>query len=310
MNRLAFAFLAAALAVAARAGDCAGCGDAPFVDMSTGMASARISLLGARVVSFKVGGDEVLWNPRVPGEPQAKWNHGGIPVCWPWFGSSGPRGKDEPHGFAKASRFELVSLTQCRERSQAILRLRSSESTRKAWPHDFEVVYEAVLTDTLRLSLRTENTGSDAFAYTAGFHPYFRLGERDLAYVTGVDGLAFCDSRVKDVLDGTWAGVFRLNTSYDHVFDEKGASSAHSIVDPSLCRRIYVTASGVSGLVIWTPDADEATSESPGPGKLGAGDWRHFACVEPAFLWARRALVLKPGERHQFVYEISVAPHK
>ena len=62
----------------------------------TVMPEDRIAVVNA--TRFKVGGDEVLWNPRVPGEPQAKWNHGGIPMCWPWFGSSGPRGKDEPHG--------------------------------------------------------------------------------------------------------------------------------------------------------------------------------------------------------------------
>ena len=128
--------------------------------------------------------------------------------------------------------------------------------------------------------------------------------------MTGTDGLAFCDSRVTNVLDKVWSGDLGLAASYDHVFDEKGASSAHSIIDPSLGRRIYATASGVTRLVVWVPDGDEEAVENPGPGKIGSGDWRHFACVEPAFLWDGREIVLKPGERHQFVYEISVSPLK
>jgi glucose-6-phosphate 1-epimerase len=286
------------------------CDGGPFVTLETAKASARIALDGARVVSFKVGGDEIVWTTRVPADPAAKWSHGGIPVCWPWFGTSGGHDENSIHGFAKSSRFELVSLSQCPERSHAILRLRSDAHTRKIWPHDFEVEYEATLSDTLRLSLRTVNTGSGTFSYTAGFHPYFRLGDRTKARVTGTDGLVFCDARVTNVLDGVWRGDLRLDASYDNVFDEKGASTSHTVVDPSLGRTIYATASGVTRLVVWAPDGDEFAVENPGPGMLGPGDWRHFACVEPAFLWDGREIVLGPGERHQFVYEISVSAQK
>ena len=305
MKRTACVAFASAIAVSACADDCA-----PSVVLETEKASARIALDGARVVSFKVAGKEVVWTARVQADPRTVWSHGGIPVCWPWFGMSGGHGEDELHGFAKSCRFELVSISQCRERSHAVLRLRSDARTRKIWPHDFEVVYEATLTDTLRLSLRTVNTGTDTFSYTAGFHPYFRLGDRTRASVPGVDGLSFCDARKGSVLDAVWRGDLPLADSYDHVFDEKGASSSHSLVDPSLGRRLYLTASGVSRLVVWAPAPDECVVEKPGPGELGAGDWKSFACVEPAFLWDGREIALGPGERHQFVYEISVASIK
>ena len=285
---------------------------APSVELATAKASARIELDGARVVSFRVGGDEVLWNPRVRGEVGANWNHGGIPVCWPWFGAPAADAEGGPgiHGFVKNCRFEVVSTSSCADRAQAVLRLVADEHTRRMWPHDFELVYEATLTDTLRISLRTANTGSDAFSFTAGFHPYFRVGERARAYVTGVDGLVFCDSRAKMELDEVWSGDLKLDASYDHVFDERGASSYRSIVDPVLGRSIYVTASGVSRLVIWAPDAEEYASELQSPGRLVAGDWRRFVCVEPAFLWKGREIALSPGERHQFVCEISVSALK
>ena len=288
--------------------------DNQFVTLCTekAKASAKIALDGARVVSFRVGGDEVIWNTRVPGRPQASWNHGGIPVCWPWFGSSGGHGKDSMHGFAKSSRFEVVATSAGNDRAQAVLRLRSDERTRQIWPHDFELIYEATLTDTLRLSLLTVNTGTTPFSFTAGFHPYFRLGDRSKARVTGTDGLRFCDSRVKMTLDETWRGDLDLSASagYDHVFDEKGASAVHMIVDPSLGRRICETSSGVTRLVIWTPEEKEEAEDNPGPGKLGVGDWRYFACVEPAFLWDGREITLHPGERQQFDFEISVLPIK
>lgn len=316
MNRIVFAVLLSSFGVVSYACDCVKCGcggacacdAASYVSLSTDKATARISLDGARVVSFKVGDDEVLWSTRVPPDTKANWCHGGIPVCWPWFGRAQINGKTAIHGFVKSCRFELVSLSQSKERSQVVLRLKSDERTRSMWPHDFEITYEAILTDTLRLSLRTVNTGKDTFSYTAGFHPYFRLGDRNRAFVTGMDGLGFCDSRVKREIDGVWSGDMALNRSYDHVFNENGASSSHSIVDPSLGRRIYATASGVSRLVVWTADASDPVKDPPGPGKLGPGDWQYFACVEPAFIWKDREVVLNPGERQQFVYEVSVSP--
>lgn len=284
---------------------------APSVELSTAKATARISLDGARVVSFRVGGDEVVWNTRVAGEIGANWNHGGIPICWPWFGTSdGHDPATELHGLVKNCRFEVISTVSCAERAQAVLRLRSDERTRKIWPHDFELVYEATLTDSLRLSLRTVNTGVDAFSFTAGFHPYFRLGNRNLAYVTGTDSLMFCDARVKSTLDETWRGDMKLTAACDHVFDERGASAAHSIVDPSLGRRIDITSSGVTRLVVWAPDDSEAAGGTPGPGQLAKGDCEHFVCVEPAFLWAGREITLQPGGRQQFDFEISVSPLK
>jgi D-hexose-6-phosphate mutarotase len=61
----------------------------------------------------------------------------------------------------------------------------------------------------------------------------------------------------------------------------------------------------VSRLVIWAPDASEGIGDAPG--SLAPGDWKHLACVEPAFLWDGHEIALPPGGRHQFDFEISVS---
>ena len=280
-------------------------GERPSVALDSGLATAKIELDGAKVVSLKVGGEEVLWMSQVPGVPGIQWSHGGIPVCWPWFGRSGAPQPGFIHGFARNFRFEVVDTSSCRGRSQAMLRLKSSDATRRIWPHDFELTFEATLTDTLRLSLRTVNTGSDTFSMTAGFHPYFRLGDLTKTKVTGADGLLYCDSRKTQELGGPWRGDIVLGEPLDHVFAERGATAAHSIIDPVLGRRIYSTSSGVTRLVVWTACADDSVGD--GPGQLSAGDWRHLACVEPALLWDQ-VITLDPGCRHQFGMEISITP--
>ena len=294
-----------ALAFAALAASAHLCMGAQTVTLATKSATATIDTLGARVVSLRLGGGEVLWNPRVPGVPGKSWNHGGLPVCWPWFGTSGGHTIETMHGFAKDFRFEVVSTSSGETRSTAVLKLVSDERTRRIWPHDFDLTFEATLTDTLRLSLRSANTGDAPFRFSGGFHPYFLIGDRDRAYVTGMDGLDFCDARVTETLGDKWRGDMRLLSSFDHVFKEPRSYSAHSLVDKATGRVIDITASGVSQLVVWNPGVEEKAPENPGPGMFGAGEWRRFVCVEPAFLWDDGEVVLQPGGRHQFDMEIS-----
>lgn len=65
---------------------------------------------------------------------------GGIPVCWPQFNDMGP---GTSHGFARNSRFEVASLAGCK----AVLRLCSSEDTKREFPHDFELRVAVEITD-------------------------------------------------------------------------------------------------------------------------------------------------------------------
>ena len=65
-----------------------GSGATGTVKLETKHASAEVSLFGGRVLSFRKGGEEVLWRPREWRHEAGEWRHGGIPLCWPWFGSS------------------------------------------------------------------------------------------------------------------------------------------------------------------------------------------------------------------------------
>ena len=52
--------------------------------------SAIIDLQGGRVLSWKTTtGTELLFMPRQTESPDGDWSHGGISVCWPWFGKKG-----------------------------------------------------------------------------------------------------------------------------------------------------------------------------------------------------------------------------
>lgn len=276
-----------------------------IIKLETERSSAVVSLQGGRVMSFKTGGEELLWSPKSWNHKGDKWCHGGIPLCWPWFGRSGPV-PDVTHGFAWRSRFEVRGRKSFAGRSELVLGLKPTEASRKEWPNDFDLEYSIVLTDTLSLNLRTKNTGSKPFILTAGFHPYFFIGDRDRTAITGTDGMKYCDSRLTTEYDSVWKGNMKLTTSFDHVFVEPYPTALHKIVDPLLDRRISVSSSGAARLVVWNPGVEEAAFENPGPGELATGDWQHLVCVEPSILWKEAAIEMKPGDVHELKAEISV----
>lgn len=140
---------------------------------------------------------------------------------------------------------------------------------------------------------------------TCGFHPYFAIGDRDGAWVTGTDGMKFCDSRVTRDFDGEWRGCMKLTSSFDHVFVEPILRAFHYLVDPAMGRRIGLRSSGASRLVVWNPGIEEQSSPCPEPGGLRDGDWQRMVCVEPAILWKDAQIELKPGEEHVLVAEIT-----
>lgn len=76
-----------------------------FLDVKTPLCTASLCLQGAHLTSWKPEGHEecLFLSPNAAFAP-GKAIRGGIPVCWPWFGSR----KDAPsHGIARTSEWRL-----------------------------------------------------------------------------------------------------------------------------------------------------------------------------------------------------------
>ena len=136
------------------------------ISLTNRYGSVRLETHGARVTSYvPAGGTETL--------AMLASGTGGIPLCWPWFQFNGPQGERSPkHGVARYRDFEVVSVTNGVEASEAVLRLVSDEATRRDFPHDFELTLTVRLDRNLNLALTGRNTGNDAFTVTEAYHPY------------------------------------------------------------------------------------------------------------------------------------------
>ena len=257
---------------------------AEFIELRSGESSAAIATSGARVISFRCRGNEVLWQPAEWLLPGGKGSHGGIFICWPWFGADGPKSHAR-HGFAREQAFTVRE----KEDNRLILGLVANDRTRKIFPYEFDLELGFLLTSRLSVSVRTRNTGKVPFDFGGGFHPYLAVGNRDDAVVRGLP----------------WEGDFRVTAACDRLFSGKGAPGSYEIVDAVLSRRIVLMPRGTNRVIVWNPGriGDDAKK----PGAIGPDGWRHFVCVEPALMGDGK-VHLEPGESHLISLEVGALP--
>ena len=252
------------------------------IELKTDFASCMVDTEGARVMSFKgPDGVEAIWNADPEQVKAEKWAHGGIPLCWPWFGIDG---KGEFHGTAWRRPFKVVSRKGTGRRAEVVLE-RIEEKAR--------LECTVSLGDALKVELMTVNTSDAPLSFSAAFHPYFYVGDVTKASVGGVN---------VPFVFGESASPVSLADPIDKEYPaEPGSCSIYRLSDPVLDRTIFVFAENSTGLNIWNPGAPKDT-----PGFIPGDSWRHFACVEPFAGSSEKPIVLKPGEYFSLMMGVDV----
>ena len=264
---------------------------AEVVELKTAAASCCVELEGARITSFKVGEDELLWNAEPIQLTARDWAHGGIPVCWPWFGVDE---KGEIHGYAWRRRFCIRNRCEGADCSEMNLYLNSDGA---------RLDYRIALSDFLTLELVTTNTGTNDFRFSTGFHPYFRVAERDRSTVSGMDGLAFEDDPSRPAPErGVWHGALAVTASVDRIFKvlpkfdgtRRELPFVGKLLDAQSGAFVSVAAWGASDVNVWNPGFEKNC-----PGFVPGDSWRRFVCVEPIMVGQEGTVTLKPGASHR-----------
>ena len=137
--------------------------------------SAEISLLGAELRSLKsADGVEYLWQ----GDP--KYWSGSAPVMFPWVGRllngqhrhNGKLYEMGIHGFARKQTFTCTAQSA----TAVTLTLEANAETKAQYPFDFRFsVGYALKENTLEVTFRVENTGSETMNFAWGGHPGFNV---------------------------------------------------------------------------------------------------------------------------------------
>lgn len=269
----------------------------PEVVLANKFGTAEIALMGANVLSYKpTGHSPVIFRPAKRDYNRSESIHGGIPVCWPQFGRLAIPGMS-PHGFARIMPFAVRATQYSEDMTEVTLALKSSDETKSLWPYDFDLEVKISVSMKLNLKLTTKNTGDVPFEFTAGFHPYFLVRERDDVSVRGLDGCGYIFA--EDMSEHVQHGDLKMNVAADHVYTlKKEIKHEFAILDPGLRRAIAMVSTGNGCAVVWNPGQGAQISD------LDIADWRKFICLEPVTIWPKALEKLNPGEKSDLVVAI------
>ena len=137
---------------------------------------------------------------------------------------------------------------------------------------------------------------------TEGFHPYFRVKDRDQTEVLGVDGCEFTETNAPEKGVRTWTGAYAVRTGGSKLFDV--TKREHVLMDNGLRRAIALVSRGNKRLVVWNPGEESAGRVD----EFGTDGWRQFVCVEPATTGREVGYELKPGETHELIMAVQSVP--
>ena len=235
--------------------------------------TADVYAHGGQLLSWRHPSGEVLFLSTRSDARQE--SHAGVPIIFPQFGKGAGAGTGSlpQHGFARNSEWKLGEHgVDAKGRALATLSLRPTPDMRALWPHDFRLDLDVALGSTLKLTMRVANTGAAPFAFTCGFHSYFRVSDSRTARVEGLQGLRFRDKTADWAESTDTEPALSPNGETDRVY--LAAPTRLRLRDPDRCLRIEST--GFTNVVVW----------NPGPAlndkfDFAPGEWSQFICVEP-----------------------------
>ncbi|ABW30065.1 D-hexose-6-phosphate mutarotase [Acaryochloris marina] len=255
-----------------------GQGDFPIIKINNAHAQAMISVYGGQVLSYRPTSapEDLMFISEQAYYQTGKAIKGGTPICWPWFGPDPESLGRASHGFVRNRLWTVQSTsTTPSQEIKVKLGLVDTPETRDIWPHSFDLSIEFTIGSTLKIELITHNTGEQPFSITQALHTYFQVGDIAPLRVKGLEGAAYID-KVDGGVQKQQSGEIAIAEEVDRIY--LGVSPALAVEDPTLNRRIEITASGSQTAVVWNPWVDNSTKMAD----LKDDDYQKFVCVETA----------------------------
>jgi glucose-6-phosphate 1-epimerase len=272
-----------------------------YAEINNARAHATISTYSGQVLSYRPKNqqDDLLFVSDKAYYEYGKAIKGGIPVCWPWFGSD-PDDQGRPaHGFVRNRQWQTSASESLADGStKIVMSLVDSDETRKIWPHPFRLSIEITVGDSLKLALVTRNSGAESITISQALHTYFRVGDISKVRLLGLDGTEYMD-KVDNYARKTQSGPVIIDAEVDRIYT--GVRGELVIDDDSLGRRIRITSSGCSTAVVWNPWIEIAASM----GDLDDNDYRKMLCVEAANA-GPETIVIIPGDEYRLEAEYTI----
>ncbi len=280
-------------------------GELPLVELFDDDARSSVALAPTRggiVTRFRVGSEDVLFMDDATLRDSTKNVRGGVPVLFPTPGKlagdtwsrAGHSGSLRQHGFARERAWDIVG-TRTEGGAAVTLRLSSDEETRACWPYDFTVEFTHVLRGrALRIDQRVHNRSNGPMPFGMGFHPYFRVPQREKA-----------GARIETSATKAFDNVTKKNIDL-HGIDLTAKEVDLHLLDHGCTESKLAFSSGLTEILVRA--SDEFTHWV-----VWTLEGRDFVCLEPwtcpgnAMNTGERLITLAPNETRTLFLEIALA---
>lgn len=239
----------------------------PVLEINHAVGQAQISLQGAQLLSWKPKNQaEMLWLSEI--EPFQLGNaiRGGIPICYPWFGTA----RKPAHGTARIRLWELSEYEIQADRVSLTFTLLAENNQPEAQ-------IQMTFSDSLQLAF----TNLIEEPSEVALHSYFRVGDIHQAEIQGLP--TKCFNKLTEQTE-TVASPRKITQAVDSIYDF--ANNPTVLVDNSLQRKITLTHHQASHIVVWNPWENA-------PSAMRQQDYQQMICIETARILAQK---LNQGE--------------
>ncbi len=276
-------------------------GKLTLLDINNDFATAQLSLHGGSLLSFipKQGAfkdTDLLWVSDKAVYHGFKPIRGGIPICWPWFGTPPIPGLPA-HGFVRNIEWQ-VSKTEnlASGATRLVLTLISSEETMEIWPFEFTLNLTIDIGKTLALTLTTYNQSQSDLLLTEAFHTYFKVDQVNQVQITGLDGSTKLD-KLNNAPAEQQQGAHTVSAPMDDVY--LGVTQPLQFTE--MGKTISLSTEHARSAVVWNPGLEKVVDFYD----INDADWPGFICIETGNVLTD-VVSLKAGQQH--TCQLSLVP--
>ena len=276
-----------------------GAGELPAVAIDTAAAHALVYLQGAHLAEWTPAGfGPILWMSDASAYEPGVALRGGIPLCFPWFGT-GVDGRSEPnHGWARIHTWDYLGGTVDAD-GTAHIEL-ALDSATAATGTRYALRLSLQIGTSLTATLTATNVGSQTALIENALHAYWNVADVRSVTLTGLDNSPYTD-RVAGSRANAAPFPAITGQEIDRIYP---LPPEITVTDPIGGTRIHLTSPNAAQAVVWNPGAEKAASIAD----IGDDDWQRFVCVE--VLNAREHTIgLAPGATHTLTLHADVEHH-
>lgn len=277
---------------------CRGQGDLPMCIVNNRHGHLGVYQQGAHITNWvPTGMKPVLWMSQNSRFEKGVPIRGGIPICFPWFGTGQHGDKSPLHGLGRIEDWTIAHVYNDEKTGDTTLVFEFKI-------HPYMLRYGMVLgSQKLTLEMGVDNVSfTDEVNFDLALHPYFGVADITQTTVKGPQGLYMdrAGGNPQQKMQISDTTLFEGGQEVDRLFQNH--SGVCEIRDPGNNRVIHLQKRGSRSTIIWNPGSEKAKAMSD----FGDDEWSEMLCVEPGSVFGQ-GIVLEPRGRHQMMVTISIA---